>query len=34
MVTRSNYVVGLDLGQERDYSAVAVLELAETTAIR
>jgi hypothetical protein len=30
MVTRSAYVVGLDLGQKRDYSAVAVLELAET----
>jgi hypothetical protein len=30
MVTRSTYVVGLDLGQKRDYSAVAVLELAET----
>lgn len=29
MVTRSMYVVGLDLGQKRDYSAVAVLELAE-----
>ncbi len=29
-VTRSTYVVGLDLGQKRDYSAVAVLELAQT----
>ncbi|HYI96373.1 MAG TPA: hypothetical protein VEX68_22710 [Bryobacteraceae bacterium] len=29
-MTRRTYVVGLDLGQKRDYSAVAVLELAQT----